>query len=191
MTDILILVAFFFFIALFVFGLLWVLVPAMYGLPSRPTHPDRIRVALKLARLKADELLYDFGSGDGRVLVIAAREFGAKTIGIEIGPAQRLVSWLAALYNGVSDRVRVEAGNFFKSDVHDADVVFIYATSTEVAKLALHLEGQMKPGSRVVSISADFPEWEPSDFDGDKLIFVYEMPPKPGSWTTYLLKKTD
>ena len=72
-----------------------------------------------------------------------------------------------------------------------ADVVFIYATSTEVAKLASHLEKQMKPGSRVVSISADFPEWEPTGFDKDKLIFVYAMPPQPGSWTTYLLKKTN
>ena len=190
MTDILTLVAFFFFIILFIVGLLWVLIPAMYGLPSRPTHPERIRVALQLANLKADELLYDLGSGDGRVLAIAAREFGAKAVGIEIGPAQRAFSRLAALYNGVSDRVRIEAGNFYKSDVRNADVVFIYATSTEVAKLASLLEKQMKPGSRVVSISADFPEWEPSDFDEQGLIFVYEMPPKQGSWTTYLLKNS-
>jgi SAM-dependent methyltransferase len=190
MNNILVLVAFFFFIALFVLGLLWVLVPALYGLPSRPTHPDRIRAALKLADLKPDEVLYDLGCGDGRVLIVAAREFGAKAVGVEIGPAQRLVSWLRAMNNGVRDRVRIEAGNFFKSDVHDADVVYIYATSTEVTKLAAHLEKQMKPGSRVVSISADFPEWEPSDFDEGRLIFVYNMPPTPGSWTTYLLKKS-
>ena len=190
MNDILILASFFFFIILFIIGLLWILVPAMYGLPSRPTHPDRIRTALTLANLKPDEVLYDLGCGDGRVLVIAAREFGAKAVGIEIGPVQRTVSWLRVLYNGVSDRVRVDAGNFYKSDVRDADVVFIYATSTEVAKLASHLEAQMKPGSRVVSISADFPEWEPSDFDEQGLIFVYEMPPKQGSWTTYLLKNS-
>ena len=190
MTDILTLILFFFFILLFVIGLLWILVPAMYGLPSRPTNPNRIRKALKLANLKPDEVLYDLGSGDGRVLIIAAREFGAKAVGVEIGPVQRAFSWLKVLYNGVSDRVRVEAGNFYKSDVRAADVVFIYATSTEVAKLASHLEGQMKSGSRVISISADFPEWEPSLFDEKGLIFVYEMPPKPGSWTTYLLKNT-
>jgi ribosomal protein L11 methylase PrmA len=162
----------------------------MYGLPSRPTNPNRVRKALKLANLKPDEVLYDLGSGDGRVLIIAAREFGAKAVGVEIGPVQRAFSLLKVLYNGVSDRVRVEAGNFYKSDVRAADVVFIYATSTEVAKLASHLETQMKPGSRVISISADFPEWEPSLFDEQGLIFVYEMPPKPGSWTTYLLKNT-
>lgn len=189
MTDILVLFAFFFFVILFIIGLLWVIVPAMYGLPSRPTHPDRIRKALHMANLKRDEALYDLGSGDGRVLIIAAREFGAKAVGIEIGPVQRLVSRVAARNNGVSERVRIEAGDFYKSDVRNADVVFIYATSTEVTKLASHLEKQMKPGSRVVSISADFPEWEPNDFNEDKLIFLYEMPPKRGSWTTYLLKK--
>jgi len=188
MNDILILASFFFFIALFIVGVLWVLVPAIYGLPSRQTSPDRIRAALKLANLQPDELLYDLGSGDGRVIVIAAREFGARAVGIEIGPVQRAFSRLKVLYNGVSDRVRIEAGNFYKSDVREADVVFIYATSTEVAKLASHLESQMKPGSRVVSISADFPEWEPTLFDEQGLIFVYDMPPKPGSWTTYMLK---
>jgi hypothetical protein len=190
MTDILILAVYIFSIILFVFGLLWLLVPAIYGLPSRPTNPNRIRAALKLANLKPDEVLYDLGSGDGRVLIIAAREFGAKAVGIEIGPTQRVVSWVKVLYNGSSDRVRVEAGNFYKSDVRDADVVFIYATSTEVAKLASHLEKQMKPGSRVVSISTDFPEWEPSTFDGHELIFVYDMPPTEGSLTTYMLKNS-
>ncbi len=190
MTDILILAVYIFSVILVVFGLLWLLVPAIYGLPSRPTNPNRIRAALKLANLKPDEVLYDLGSGDGRVLIIAAREFGAKAVGIEIGPVQRVVSWVKVLYNGISDQVRVEAGNFYKSDVRDADVVFIYATSTEVAKLASHLEKQMKPGSRVVSISADFPEWEPSTFDDHDLIFVYDMPPKEGSLTTYMLKNS-
>lgn len=188
MTDILVLVAFFFFIILFIIGLLWVLIPAMYGLPSRPTHPDRIRAALKLANLKPDELLYDLGSGDGRVLVIAAREFGARAVGIEIGPMQRLVSRAMVRYNGVSERVRVEAGNFYASDVREADVVFVYATSKEVMKLAPRLEKQLKKGSRVVSISADFHDWEPSAFDDRNLIFGYEMPPKEGSVSSYLMK---
>ena len=188
MNDVLILTSFFFFGLLFILSALWILVPAFYGLPSRPTHPNRIRKALKLANLQPDEILYDLGSGDGRVLIIAAREFEAQAVGIEIGPVQRAFSWLRVLYNGASQKIRIEAGNFYKADVRDADVVFIYATSTEVAKLAPHLEKQMKPGSRVVSISADFPEWEPSMFDEHELIFIYEMPPKPGSWTTYLLK---
>ena len=176
-------------ILLLLTGLLWILVPARYGLPLVPTRLDRIRKALKLANLQAGEVLYDLGSGDGRVLIIAAEEFEARAVGIEIGPVQRAVSRVKVWRSGIQHKVRIVAGDFYKADLHAADVVFVYATSKEVAKLANHLGKQMKPGSRLVSISADFPEWEPSVFDERELIFVYEMPPKPGSLTTYLLKK--
>jgi SAM-dependent methyltransferase len=177
-------------ILLFVIGLLWILVPAFYGLPPVPTGLSRIRKALKLVNLQPDEVVYDLGSGDGRVLIIAAREFGAQAVGIEIGPVQRAFSRVNALRNRIQHKVRVEAGDFYQADLSAADVVFVYATSKEVTKLAAHLEKQMKPGSRLVSISADFPEWEPSAFDERELIFIYEMPPKQGSLTTYLLKTT-
>jgi len=164
-------------------------VPAFYGLPSVPTRPERIRKALKLVSLQPDEVLYDLGAGDGRVLLIAAREFGAFSIGLEGGPVQCALIWLRIVSSGLADRIKIRWGNFFKADLKDADVVYVYATSQEVLKLAPFLQKQMKAGSRVVSISADFPEWEPSTFDGQDLIFVYEMPPKQGSLTSYLLEK--
>jgi hypothetical protein len=83
----------------------------------------------------------------------------------------------------------VRWANFYKADLSDADVVFVYATSKEVVKLAPHLEKQLKKGARVVSISADFPEWEPANFDEHSLIFLYEMPPARGNTTSYLMKK--
>jgi len=181
---------FWFFVLLFIIGLLWILVPAFYGLPSVPTRQERIRKALKLANLQANEILYDLGAGDGRVLLIAAREFNANAIGIEIGPIQCALIWLRAVASGLGNKVQIKWGNFLKADLGKADVVFVYATSKEVARLASHLEKQMKPNSRLVSISADFPEWEPSTVDEHDLIFVYNMPPKPGSFTTYLLKKS-
>ena len=189
MSDLVVLFLYALSIILLLIGALWIFVPALHGLPPVPTKLNRIRKALKLVNLQPGEVLYDLGSGDGRVLILAAREFGAQAVGIEIGPVQRAVSWLKILRSGVSQKVRIEAGNFYQSDLSAADVVFVYATSKEVAKLAAHLEKQMKPGSRLVSISADFPEWEPSAFDERELIFVYEMPPKPGSLTTYLLKQ--
>ena len=189
MSDLFVLFLYVLSIVLLLIGVLWILVPAVYGLPPVPTKLSRVRKALELVNLRPEEVLYDLGSGDGRVLIIAAREFGAQAVGIEIGPVQRAVSRLNVLRNGVSPRVRIEAGNFYQSDLSAADVVFVYATSKEISKLASHLERQMKPGSRLVSISADFPEWEPSAFDERELIFVYEMPPKPGSLTSYLLKK--
>ena len=178
-------------LVLFILILLCILIPALYGLPPVSTKPERIRKALKLANLQPDETLYDLGAGDGRVLLIAAREFGARAVGIEVGPIQCVLIWLRAAASGFGNQIQVKWENFYRADFHDADVVFVYATSTEVRKLASHLERHMKQGSRLVSISADFPEWEPSIFDDRELIFIYEMPPIKGSLTTYLLKKTN
>ena len=179
-----------FFLLVFILALLWILIPALYGLPSIPTKPDRIRKALKLADLQPDETLYDLGAGDGRVLLIAAGEFGARAVGIEVGPVQCALIWLRSLASGFSDRIQVQLGNYFNADLHEADVVFIYATSQEVLKVAPLLEKGLRQGARVVSISADFHEWEPSNFDEHELIFVYDMPPKRGSLATYLLKNS-
>ena len=188
MINMIIIISLIFFMLIFCIALLWILVPAFYGLPSVPTKPERIRKALKLANLQPDEVLYDLGAGDGRVLLIAAREFGAFSIGLEVGPVQCTLIWLRIVSSGLADRIKIQWGNFFRADLKDADLVYVYATSQEVLKLAPFLQKQMKAGSRVVSISADFPEWEPSTFDEGELIFVYEMPPQAGSITSYLLK---
>jgi hypothetical protein len=171
-------------------ALLWILVPILYGLPPVPTRPERIRKALQLVRLQPDEVLYDLGAGDGRVLLLAAQEFGANAVGLEVGPVQCALIWLRIAANGLRNRIQVKWANFYTADLHEAHVLFVYATSKEVKKLAPHLEKQLKPGTRVVSISADFPEWEPASFDERDLIFVYQMPPIKGNLTTYLLKKT-
>jgi hypothetical protein len=144
---------------------------------------------LKLANLKPDEVLYDLGAGDGRVLFIAAREFGAKAVGIEVGPVQCALIWLRITANGLGERVQIRWENFYRADLREADVVFVYATSQEVMKLAPHLETQLKKGTRLVSISADFPEWEPSAFDNRDLIFIYEMPPTKGNIGSYLMRR--
>lgn len=185
-----VLVLYGFFLFLFILGLMWVLIPAFYGLPSHLTHPDRIRAALKLANLQPGETLYDLGAGDGRVLLIAAQDFGARAVGVEIGPVQCALIWLRIVASGRGDKIKLRWGDYFKADLSGADVVFIYATSREVMRLAPYLEKQMKQGSRLVSISADFPEWEPSLFDERDLIFIYSMPPQYGSLTTYLLKNS-
>lgn len=188
MISMIVLFAFGFFFLFFIVVLLWILIPAFYGLPPVPTKPVRIEKALMLAKLKSNETLYDLGAGDGRVLFIAARDFGAKAVGIEIGPIQCALIWLRAVAGGFGNRIQIRWGNFYKANLKDADVVFLYATSKEVMKLAPHLEQQMKKGSRLVSISADFSEWEPNGVDDRDLIFVYEMPPTMGSITSYMLK---
>ena len=176
-------------ILLFILILLWILIPALYGLQPVPTKQERIREALRLAKLRPRETLYDLGAGDGRVLFIAAREFGANTVGIDAGPIQCALIWLRITANGLGNQIQIRWANFYNADVSKADVVFVYATTTETIKLTPHLGRQMKSGARLVSISADFPEWEPSAVDEHELIFVYDMPPKEGSMMSYMLKK--
>ena len=156
---------------------LWLIVPALYGVPWVPTREARIRKALQLAMLQPGETLYDLGAGDGRVLVMAAKVFGAWAIGIEIGPVQCLVGWLRILFSGSRTKARIRCADFYSADISDADVVFVYATSSQTSKLRLLLERQLRPGVRVVSIAADFTSWQPSFVDRELLIFVYEMPP--------------
>ncbi|MFZ5858255.1 MAG: SAM-dependent methyltransferase [Chloroflexota bacterium] len=163
---------------------LWILIPALYGLPSVPTRHDRVRAALRLADLKPGEAFFDLGCGDGRTLVIAAREFGANATGIEIGPVQCLVSWGNAARNGVRSKacaersrsIRVKRGNFYTADVRAADVVFVYATTRELSRLQAHLESQLRDGARVVTVGSNFPDWEPVNVDRENLIFLYVMP---------------
>ena len=170
---------------------LWMAVPAFFGPPSVPTRVNRIRKALQLADLQPGETIYDLGAGDGRVLLIAASEFNARAVGVEVGPVQCMLIALRALASGNGDDIHVRWGNYFKADLKDADVVFIYATSRQMGKLAGHLKGQMKPGSRLVSVSADLPDWEPAEVDELELIFLYIMPPVIGSTATYLMKKAE
>jgi len=156
----------------------WLVVPALYGLPWVPTREKRIRRALELANLKPDERLYDLGAGDGRVLVMAAKEFSADAVGIEIGPVQCLVGWLRIWFSGSRKRARMRCGDFYKADISSADVVFVYATFSQTSNLLPLLERSLRPGARVVSIAADFSGWIPKVVDRENLIFLYEMPPE-------------
>src|SRR5215213_7865038 len=108
---------------LLIVGLLWILVPVLYGLPPVPTKPERIQKALRLANLQPNETLYDLGAGDGRVLFIAVRDFGAKAVGIEVGPVQCALMRLRVIASGFGNQIQVRWANFYNADLREADVV--------------------------------------------------------------------
>jgi hypothetical protein len=174
-------------LGLLLFGAaLWILMPISYGVPWRPTQMDRIRKALQLAELEPDEVIYDLGSGDGRVLILAAREFGARGFGIEAGVLQVLFSRLMIGLNGVTPKVRVRRGDFRQADLSEADVVFAYLTSTQAEDLQSQLGAQLRRGTRVVTIAFDLPGWQPLAFDRETLVFLYRIPPLHGDLTSFL-----
>ena len=177
-------------IAALIYGL-WAIVPFFYQLPWVPTNKDRARRALGMAGLKPGEVLYDLGAGDGRVLLLAAEEFGAKAIGVEASPLQYLFTAARCLFSGSRSNIRVRRENFYKADFSDADVLFAYMTPDHAIRFQDKFVQQLKPGARVVMIAFDFPHWMPSDVDRDNLIFMYEMPPQEGGLTAYLLKQDE
>lgn len=154
-------------------ALLWVLVPAWYGLPPVTTRRERIRRALEMTDPQPGETLYDLGSGHGRVLVMAAKEFGLNAVGIEAGPVQCAVSWMNARWNRVGSKVRIEAGDFFRSNLEEADIVYAYLTSNYAERLRNKL-GELKPGARVVTVAFDIPGWDIELFDREGLIYLYK-----------------
>jgi len=155
-----------------VIALLWILVPAFYGLPPISTKPERIRKALKMANLQPGETLYDLGCGHGQVLIIAAKEFGANAVGIEAGPVQCIVARINAIRNGVNSKVRIEAGDFFKSDLKKADVVYAYLTSNFAGRLQEKFKKELRNEARVVTVAFNLPR-EPLEMDRENLIYRY------------------
>jgi SAM-dependent methyltransferase len=170
-------------------AMLWIFVPLLSGLPWIPSHRQRIHKALEISKLRTGEIFYDLGAGDGRVLLLAARKYQARAVGIEISPTHCLIAWLRVLLSGVSNRVSIRWGSFYKMGLEEADVVFAYLTPEHANRLRPQLEEQLRPGARVVTISADMDGWEPTTFDSNDLIFLYHIPPKPGSLGSYMAKR--
>lgn len=156
---------------------LWLIIPLASGLPWVPALDRRIRAAFRLANVQPGEVVYDLGAGDGRVLVIAAREFGASAVGIEISPIHCLVARIRLYLAGVNTQTSIRWGNFYRSDFSSADVVFIYATSRYANRIIPLLETRLKMGARVVTISSNLEKWQPERIDRENLVFLYRIPP--------------
>ncbi|MBN2001881.1 MAG: class I SAM-dependent methyltransferase [Anaerolineae bacterium] len=140
-----------------------------------PTSRRVVRQMLYLADVQPGETVYDLGSGDGRVLFIAAREFGARAVGIELDPLRYLWTrlWIALL--GLRGQVRVVLGNFFNQDVSEANVIVTYLVPKAQKKLMFKLWRELAPGSRVVSSIFVYPGWEPRHVDRKAHLFLYDV----------------
>jgi SAM-dependent methyltransferase len=159
----------------------WFLVPILTGLPWRPTAHDRIRRALALAEVRPGELVYDLGSGDGRVVLLAAKEFGARAVGVELSPLQFAWSWARVQARPHRNRVSLRWGDCFHVDLTDADVVIAYMTSSQAESLRRTFERTLRSGARIVTIAFELEGWEPAAFDSPHLIYLYRWPPRRGS----------
>jgi len=121
-----------------------------------PLPKETIRRALKLAGVKPGDVVYDLGSGDGRVLIIAAKEFGARAVGVEKNWfLYKLSKWLVKR-SKLSDRVKVVHGDLFKQSISNASVVLVYLSQKLNRELEPKLKRELRKGTRIVSASHKF-----------------------------------
>ena len=134
-----------------------------------PTPQELVDVMLEMARAGKDDIVYDLGSGDGRLVITAAEKYGASGIGIDIDPERIAEARENAKKAGVEDKVRFVERDLFESNFHDATVVTLYLLNELNLRLRPRIFAQTKPGTRVVSHAFTMGEWEP---DAQKTIEI-------------------
>jgi SAM-dependent methyltransferase len=136
--------------------------PRSLDVPYVPTPQPVVNKMLDLAKVKKGDVVYDLGCGDGRIVITAVKERGARGVGIDLNPQRIAEAKINAKEAKVADKVKFEVGDLFKADFSEATVVTLYLLPSVNAKLRPQLWKQLKVGTRVVSHAFDMgPEWPP------------------------------
>jgi SAM-dependent methyltransferase len=148
--------------------------------PFVPTPQDVVDRMLKLANVTKDDVVYDLGSGDGRIVITAARTYGARGVGIDIDRERIRESRANARRAGVEHLVQFTQGDILQADVSPATVVTLYLVSSANLKLRPLLTKQLRPGSRIVSHAFGMGDWAPVQTDrfkdsqgDDRVIYLW------------------
>ncbi len=160
--------------------------------PFVPTTEPAVQAMLKLADVKKTDVVYDLGCGDGRIVIAAAKNFGARGVGIDINPVRINEAKENAKKAGVENRVRFEENDLYQADFHEATVVTLFLLPEVNLKLRPKLLAQLKPGTRIVSNTFDMGDWkadkeatvgDSADDDDSYLshkLYLWIVPPRAG-----------
>jgi cyclopropane fatty-acyl-phospholipid synthase-like methyltransferase len=129
--------------------------------PYYPTPYAVVLAMLDAAELQPDELLVDLGSGDGRIVLLAARDFGARAVGYELEDSLVKNSRRQIEEAGIADRAEIRQQDLFTAELTKADVVTVYLLPRAMQRLEPILEKALKPGARVIAHDFTFPNWKP------------------------------
>jgi SAM-dependent methyltransferase len=148
--------------------------------PYVPTSPETVAAMLKLAGVQKNDLVIDLGCGDGRIVITAAKEYGAHGIGVDIDPERIKEANENARKEGVANLVEFRQGDLFDADIRKATVVTLYLLPEVNMKLRPKLWRDLKPGTRVVSHSFDMGDWKPEKIEpvGGSEIFLWLIKPR-------------
>ena len=150
-----------------------------------PTPMPVVRALLELADVGPQDLVYDLGAGDGRIPILAAREFGARGVGIEIDPALVTQAQANAREAGVEGKVEFRLGDMYAADVRSATVVTLFLHPGPNLKLREKLRSDLQAGARVVSYVWNMGGWTPADVRriNEHRIFLWRIPSRAGPIT--------
>jgi SAM-dependent methyltransferase len=149
-----------------------------------PTPDSLVTRMLQAARTTENDVVYDLGAGEGKIPIAAAKEFKARAVGIEYNPDMAALAKRNAERAGVTDKVRIIAGDIFENDFSEATVVTLYLLPELNYKLRPTIL-RMKPGTRVVSHAFNMRDWEPDDviYESDREAFLWIVPATvAGKW---------
>lgn len=146
--------------------------------PYVPTSQETVERMLEVAGVSEGDVVYDLGSGDGRIPITAAKKYGARAVGIEIDPELVTKARTKAEAAGVSDQVEFRQGDLFEADLSEATVVALYLWPEMNKKLRPKLLRELSPGDRVVSHDFWMGEWEPDRIvkEGVDTIYLWRIP---------------
>jgi SAM-dependent methyltransferase len=148
-------------VALLAAGSAWAAAPLDIPTPYLPSTTVAVDEMLRLGGVGPDDLVVDLGSGDGRIVIAAARDYGARGLGIELDPQLVAESQVNARQAGVADRVSFRQGDALTADIREATVVTLYLLPGLVEKLKPRLLAQLKPGTRIIAHDYGFEGWKP------------------------------
>jgi SAM-dependent methyltransferase len=154
------------------------LAPQLPAAPYHGTPPEVVAAMLDLAGLRAGDVVYDLGCGDGRIVIAAVRTPGVRGVCVELDPARLRWAREAAAEAGVAERIRFVQGDLFEVPIADATVVALYLMRPANLKLRPRLQGELRPGTRVVSQTFDMGNWE-----ADRTVTIGDPPRTVYLWT--------
>ena len=161
-----------------VVGIISILWTDLKGAPYVTTPRHTVRQMLKLAEVESHDVVYDLGSGDGRVLWLAAQELGARAVGIEIDTFRYVWTKIMIRRKGLEEQVKVIRADFFKVELGSATVVTAYLLRDTNQKLMKKLDFELPSGARVVSRKYMFHNWDLVKEDPIEELYVYRIGPK-------------
>jgi precorrin-6B methylase 2 len=167
-------------VSVLAFGI-FVIWSAPIGAGWEPTSRRKVRKMLEMSGAGPSDIIYDLGSGDGRIVVEAARTYHAKAVGVEADPLRVLFSRLMISAMHLRDRATIVWGNFFHIDLSEATIVTLFLSQGTNRRLEPKLMSELRPGTRVVSYEWTFDGWTPTarDLEDHLSLYVIQEPAGP------------